>query len=66
MIVAGTRPEGIKMAPVWCQLRAMPDCFAPPIFCSTGQHEAMLDSVLELWLQQWPPGSANSPGGCCL
>ena len=49
MIVAGTRPEGIKMAPVWCQLRAMPDCFAPPIFCSTGQHEAMLDSVLELF-----------------
>ena len=37
------------MAPVWCQLRDMPECFAPPIFCSTGQHEAMLDSVLELF-----------------
>jgi UDP-N-acetylglucosamine 2-epimerase (non-hydrolysing) len=49
LIVAGTRPEGIKMAPVWCQLRDMPEAFEPPIFCSTGQHEAMLDSVLNLF-----------------
>lgn len=49
MIIAGTRPEGIKMAPVWCQLRDMPEAFEPPIFCSTGQHEAMLDSVLDLF-----------------
>ena len=49
MIIAGTRPEGIKMAPLWCQLRDMPESFDPPIFCSTGQHEAMLDSVLDLF-----------------
>lgn len=49
MLVAGTRPEGIKLAPVWSRIRDMPEAFAPPVFCATGQHEAMLDSVLDLF-----------------
>lgn len=49
LLVAGTRPEGIKLAPVWHAIRGRPQDFAPPMLCSTGQHDTMLDSVFELF-----------------
>ena len=48
IIVLGTRPEAIKLAPLVLALKAMPekvDCK----LCVTGQHRQMLDSVLELF-----------------
>ncbi len=43
LVVLGTRPEAIKLAPVVAALRAEgADC----IVCSTGQHREMLSSVL--------------------
>lgn len=46
MLVFGTRPEAIKMAPVYAALRARPDDFET-LCCVTGQHREMLDQVLE-------------------
>jgi UDP-N-acetylglucosamine 2-epimerase len=46
MVVVGTRPEAIKMAPVVEALR----CHAPELdtrVCLTGQHTALVDQVLE-------------------
>ena len=45
MVVLGTRPEVIKLAPVISALRAKPDDFET-VVCSTGQHRAMLDQSL--------------------
>lgn len=42
-IVAGTRPEVIKMAPVWFALRESPTL--EPLLISTGQHREMLDQA---------------------
>jgi UDP-N-acetylglucosamine 2-epimerase (non-hydrolysing) len=42
-IVAGTRPEVIKMAPVWFALRESLDL--EPLLISTGQHREMLDQA---------------------
>lgn len=47
MIVFGTRPEAIKMAPVIKALQALPE-FEVTI-CVTGQHRALLDQVLEVF-----------------
>jgi UDP-N-acetylglucosamine 2-epimerase (non-hydrolysing) len=47
MVVIGTRPEAIKMAPVIKELRRselLDDCL-----CVTGQHRDMLDQVLEIF-----------------
>ncbi|KAB7743338.1 UDP-N-acetylglucosamine 2-epimerase (non-hydrolyzing) [Nostocoides sp. F2B08] len=44
LVVAGTRPEVIKLAPVLRALRERPDEF-DPIYCSTGQHREMLDQA---------------------
>ena len=47
MVVFGTRPEAIKMAPVVAALRSAPGietCVAV-----TAQHRQMLDQVLELF-----------------
>ncbi len=44
LVVFGTRPEAIKMAPVVLALRESP--VLHPVVCSTGQHRAMLDKVL--------------------
>ena len=44
----GTRPEAIKMAPVYRELQKYPQDFAP-IVCVTGQHRLMLDQVLEVF-----------------
>lgn len=48
LIVLGTRPEAIKLAPVVLHLRSRPSEFAVQV-CSTGQHREMLDQVLSLF-----------------
>nr|WP_286675433.1 UDP-N-acetylglucosamine 2-epimerase (non-hydrolyzing) [Pseudomonas sp. MG-2] len=47
LIVFGTRPEAIKMAPLTCDL-AQDDRFESRV-CVTGQHRQMMDQVLELF-----------------
>ena len=47
LIVIGTRPEGIKLAPVYFVLNKDP-AFSTKI-CTTAQHREMLDDVLELF-----------------
>ncbi len=44
VVVLGTRPEAIKLAPVVWALRESPD--AECVIVSTGQHREMLDSML--------------------
>jgi UDP-N-acetylglucosamine 2-epimerase (non-hydrolysing) len=46
LVVFGTRPEAIKLAPVIHALRARPDQ-AELTLCSTGQHRQMLDDTLQ-------------------
>lgn len=48
MVVFGTRPEAIKMAPLVKEFQKYPDIFQT-IVCVTGQHRQMLDQVLELF-----------------
>ena len=48
LLVFGTRPEAIKMAPVYQELMNHPQDFEP-IVCVTGQHRLMLDQVLDLF-----------------
>lgn len=48
LLVVGTRPEAIKMAPVILRLREEPEIFET-VVCATAQHREMLDSVLELF-----------------
>ena len=48
MLVFGTRPEAIKMAPLVKAFEAKADLFKT-IVCVTGQHRQMLDQVLELF-----------------
>lgn len=48
MLVFGTRPEGIKMAPLVKAFQKHPDKFTT-IVCVTGQHRQMLDQVLSLF-----------------
>ena len=48
MLVFGTRPEAIKMAPLVHRLKAEPDFFDIQI-CVTAQHRQMLDQVLRIF-----------------
>jgi UDP-N-acetylglucosamine 2-epimerase (non-hydrolysing) len=48
VLVLGTRPEAIKLAPVILQARARPADFSIRV-CVTGQHREMLDQVLDLF-----------------
>jgi UDP-N-acetylglucosamine 2-epimerase (non-hydrolysing) len=48
MVLYGTRPELIKMAPVVRELRRLPEHFAP-ILCTTAQHRDMLDPLQEFF-----------------
>ena len=48
MLVFGTRPEAIKMAPLVKAFQAKKDKFET-IVCVTGQHREMLDQVLHLF-----------------
>ena len=48
LLVFGTRPEAIKMAPLVKKLQANPKEFQT-VVCVTGQHREMLDQVLRLF-----------------
>lgn len=48
MLVFGTRPEAIKMAPLVIEFKKYPQLFEV-IVCVTGQHREMLDQVLNLF-----------------
>ena len=48
MLVFGTRPEAIKMAPLVKKFLKYPDKFQT-IVCVTGQHREMLDQVLRIF-----------------
>jgi UDP-N-acetylglucosamine 2-epimerase (non-hydrolysing) len=48
LVVFGTRPEAIKLAPVIQELRRRNDRFNPRV-CVTAQHREMLDQVLRLF-----------------
>ncbi|HEY6344922.1 MAG TPA: UDP-N-acetylglucosamine 2-epimerase (non-hydrolyzing) [Bryobacteraceae bacterium] len=48
LLIFGTRPEAIKLAPVVRRLRAQPDVFETRI-AVTAQHRGMLDQVLEIF-----------------
>lgn len=48
MLVFGTRPEAIKMAPLVKSFQSHADDFET-IVCVTGQHREMLDQVLEIF-----------------
>lgn len=48
MLVFGTRPEAIKMAPLVKAFQNHPEDFET-IVCVTGQHREMLDQVLEIF-----------------
>lgn len=48
MLVFGTRPEAIKMAPLVKEFQKHPETFQT-IVCVTGQHREMLDQVLKIF-----------------
>ena len=48
LIVVGTRPEAVKLAPVIRRLRSDPTRFET-VVCATAQHREMLDQVLDLF-----------------
>ena len=48
MLVFGTRPEAIKMAPLVKEFQKHPDRFKT-VVCVTGQHRQMLDQVLDIF-----------------
>ncbi len=48
MLVFGTRPEAIKMAPLVKEFQKYPDTFQTTV-CVTGQHREMLDQVLHIF-----------------
>ena len=47
LVVFGTRPEAVKLAPLIMELRRRPD--VETVLCATGQHREMLDQVLRLF-----------------
>lgn len=48
LLVFGTRPEAIKMAPLVKELQKHPEIFNT-VVCVTGQHREMLDQVLHIF-----------------
>lgn len=48
MLVFGTRPEAIKMAPLVKEFQKHPEDFQT-VVCVTGQHRQMLDQVLDIF-----------------
>ena len=48
MLVFGTRPEAIKMAPLVKEFQKYSEEFKT-IVCVTGQHREMLDQVLQIF-----------------
>jgi UDP-N-acetylglucosamine 2-epimerase (non-hydrolysing) len=49
LVVFGTRPEAIKLAPVVHELARHPEDFMPRV-CVTAQHREMLDQVLRIYV----------------
>ena len=49
MLVFGTRPEAIKMAPLVKELQKHNNTFET-IVCVTGQHREMLDQVFRIFV----------------
>ena len=50
MVIAGTRPEGVKLAPVIRELMTLAEEGGVKIqVCVTGQHREMLDQVMDLF-----------------
>ena len=43
MVIAGTRPEAIKVAPIVIELKKRPQIYT--LLCNSGQHKQMLDDV---------------------
>jgi len=52
LVVLGTRPEVVKLAPVVHECRRRPDRFQV-VLCTTGQHQEMLDPLLT-WFDLQP------------
>jgi UDP-N-acetylglucosamine 2-epimerase (non-hydrolysing) len=48
MTIIGTRPEGIKMAPVIKALEKYPELVTSYV-CATAQHRGLLDQVLDVF-----------------
>ena len=48
LLVFGTRPEAIKMAPLVKSFQNQPELFKT-VVCVTGQHREMLDQVLRIF-----------------
>lgn len=48
LFILGTRPEAIKLCPVFLHMRARAEEFAVRL-CLTAQHRQMLDRVLEVF-----------------
>jgi UDP-N-acetylglucosamine 2-epimerase (non-hydrolysing) len=48
LVVFGTRPEAIKMAPLVLKLKEYPDIFNTKV-CITAQHRQMLDQVMKIF-----------------
>ena len=48
LLVFGTRPEAIKMAPLVKKLQSLPEQFKT-VVAVTGQHRQMLDQVLRIF-----------------
>ena len=49
LVIAGTRPEAIKMAPVIQELRRRGETFQRTALCLTAQHREMLDQVIRVF-----------------
>ena len=45
LLIFGTRPEAIKMAPLFKEFKKHPEAFETKV-CVTAQHREMLDQVL--------------------
>jgi UDP-N-acetylglucosamine 2-epimerase (non-hydrolysing) len=63
LVIFGTRPEAIKMAPIIHELEDR-DGFTP-LICSSGQHREMLDQVLDVFgiHPQWDLGVMQASQG---
>ena len=48
LLIFGTRPEAIKMAPLFKEFKKNIECFETRV-CVTAQHREMLDQVLDFF-----------------
>ncbi len=51
LLILGTRPEAVKLAPVYAALRRFSACFEPRLLV-TGQHRGLLDQMLAFFSLQ--------------